>query len=137
MNKLIRWIPAAIWILVIYYLSSQTGDHLNALLPFFRKWLPFISGFNWAHFAAYFILALTFYWGLGSGYSNIKGKIIVVVLCLFFGITDEYHQSFVEGRLSDVMDLRNDTIGAALAMLLFSLPSVHRLYLKMPDSKKY
>jgi len=38
--------------------------------------------------------------------------------CLY-GITDEYHQSFVEGRSSDMFDVAADTIGGVLGAALY------------------
>ncbi len=137
-QKSIHWLPAVIWMIVIYYLSNRTGSDLNAFLPFLQKWLPFMKGFNWGHFIAYFILALTFYWALGGNESaGFRLKIMIVILCLLYGITDEYHQKFVEGRSPDIKDLINDSIGAALAMLFLSIPSVKRFYSRWVYAKKY
>lgn len=129
-----------LWMLVIYYLSGQTGSDLNAFLPFLQKWFPFIKGFNWGHLVAYFVLSLTFYWALANESAGLKGlklKVIVVILSLMYGITDEYHQKFVEGRLPDIRDLINDFMGAALAMLFLTIPSVKRVCSKWVFSKKY
>ena len=37
-----------------------------------------------------------------------------------FGATDEWHQSFVPGRASEVKDWVADTLGAALAVSLYA-----------------
>ncbi len=39
-----------------------------------------------------------------------------MLFCLFYGMTDEWHQSFVPGRDADWMDLGADTMGAIIAM---------------------
>ena len=137
MLRAIRWLPAAIWMIVIFYLSNQKGSEINAFLPFFQKWLPFMKGFNWGHFIAYFILALTFYLALGNESAGFRLKIMIVLLCLMYGMTDEFHQKFVEGRSPDMKDLMNDAIGAALAMLFISIPSVKRLFARWVYAKKY
>jgi len=49
---------------------------------------------------------------------------IVVILCVLYGISDEYHQSFVPGRSPDLLDIRNDTIGAVLAMIVVRAPVI-------------
>ncbi len=136
-KEMMRWLPAVVWMSVIFYLSHQTGDDLSSFLPLFQIWFPQMKSFDWGHFAAYFILALTYYWAFGRKYAGIKGRLMAVLLCFLFGITDEYHQSFVDGRMPDMMDLRNDTIGAALAMILVSLPPVQRAYMQLHRSKKY
>lgn len=137
MKTYIRWIPAILWMSVIFYLSHQPASNLESMLPFFHKLFPTMQTFNWGHFIAYFILAVTFYWGLGEAYANKKGKLIVVFLCLIYGITDEFHQNFVEGRNPDIKDVRNDTIGAAIAMIIFTIPVIHRLYIKLLRTNKY
>jgi hypothetical protein len=39
-----------------------------------------------------------------------------LVLATLYGISDEFHQSFVPGRSPDAMDVLADSIGAALAV---------------------
>jgi VanZ family protein len=39
-----------------------------------------------------------------------------IVLTVLYGISDEYHQSFVPGRTSDVADVGADAIGATVAV---------------------
>lgn len=135
MGKWIRWVPAIFWMAGIFYLSSRTGDELNSLLPFFQQWFPGMESFNWGHFAAYFVLALTFYWGLGNYHWS--GKATCVLLCILYGLTDEFHQSFVSNRAPDIMDLRNDVIGAGLAMLFASLRFVQYIIRRLDNSIKY
>ncbi len=40
---------------------------------------------------------------------------IALYFAVFYGVTDEFHQSFVPGRSADFDDLLADTIGAAIA----------------------
>ncbi|PYI54424.1 VanZ family protein [Paenibacillus flagellatus] len=138
MHRIVRWLPAVACMAAIFYLSHQTGDDLGTLLPFFQRLLPAMESFDWGHFFAYFGLALTYYWALLPRLSGWGGKALVVLLSVLYGVTDEFHQRFVEGRMSDVRDLRNDAIGAALAMLFVSLPAIDRLLRRASDaSKKY
>lgn len=138
MKALVRFGPAIIWMAVIFYLSHQRADDLNSLLPLFQQWLPWMSSFDWGHFALYFILGLAYHWALLPRSQRLRGKSLVVLLCICYGITDEWHQSFVPGRTPDLLDLRNDAIGAALAMLTVSLPPFARLYERLTKvSKKY
>ena len=37
-----------------------------------------------------------------------------VLFCILYGVSDEFHQSFVPGRTPDVRDLVADGVGAAL-----------------------
>lgn len=112
---IVKWIPAFIWMGVIFYLSSKTGNDLHSMFPFFQS-------FNFGHVIAYFILSLLFYWAL---YHKDRKKIVIrftaIFLCFLYGLTDEWHQSFVPGRAPDPMDIVNDIVGASLAMLVVTL----------------
>ncbi|MDQ8733493.1 VanZ family protein [Paenibacillus sp. LHD-38] len=120
--RLLRFIPAAVWMAVIFGLSSRTSDEIDTFLPFFQKFFPFMEGFNWGHFVSYFILALTLDYGIGKKGDRFWMKVIIVLLCGLYGITDEYHQSFVGGRMPDPLDVRNDLIGAAIWTTLAAIP---------------
>ena len=122
-----RFLPAIIWMVIIFWLSHQSGQELNTYLPWVQQWMPWIENFNFGHFIAYFILAGLLWWAIGSYRLSIS--FIVVLLCLLYGITDEFHQSFVEGRTADLKDIINDTIGATLAMMFVRLPFIkNRLF---------
>ena len=70
------------------------------------------------HAGAYFIMAVLA-WGSFSKMSGHKITILASILfCSIYGITDEWHQSFVLGRDSDVADWLADTIGAIVAVML-------------------
>jgi VanZ family protein len=137
MKLWIRLLPAFLWMGTIFYLSSQTGDELGGLLPIFQLFFPLMEGLDWGHFLAYFILALTYAWAFPGSRLTWLNKGAVVLLCLLYGVTDEFHQIFVPGRSSDWHDLRNDAIGAALAMLLLSIPLFSTWYGKLARVKYY
>lgn len=45
-----------------------------------------------------------------------------VIFCSLYGVSDEYHQSFVPGRLAETGDWLADTLGAAIStMILYRL----------------
>jgi Predicted integral membrane protein len=135
-NRLLRFAPAAIWMGVIFYLSSRTGDEIGAVLPLFQKVFPAMSDFNWGHFVAYFILAGTLDYGFGPRSERIGMKLAIIVLCGLYGVTDEYHQSFVGGRMMDAADVRNDIIGAALWTIFAALPPVRRRWRRISGGER-
>ena len=98
---------------IIFYLSHQPGDFIQ---------LPLFPGVDkLAHSIAYGCLAATFLYGLhppanSSGKKNIAA-IIVIALCVLFGISDEYHQSFIPGRQVSFWDLVADGLGALLVVI--------------------
>ncbi len=53
-----------------------------------------------------------------------KGKIILAgfVLTSLFGLSDEFHQSFIIGRTASVYDFMADCAGAALGSWIWTLP---------------
>ncbi|CAM3651749.1 VanZ family protein [Marinicrinis lubricantis] len=137
MKKSLRWLPAILCMVIIFTLSHQPGDELNTWMPFFQKWFPAMQSFDWGHFVAYFVLCAAFYWAMPQSISHWKAKLAAIALSVLFGLTDEFHQHFIEGRMSDVKDLRNDAIGAAAAMLLLSAPPLHRLFQRARNTINY
>jgi VanZ family protein len=124
MTGIYRWIPALIWMVIIFILSHQSGSELNSYLPWAQRLLPGLDSFNVGHFVTYFILACLIWWAIAS--HRLLASIIVVLLCILYGLTDEYHQSFVPGRSPDWLDIRNDTIGAILAMIVVRIPFIRK-----------
>ena len=136
LERVLRFGPAVAAMGAIFYFSSRTGDDLNSLLPFFQTFFPGIAGFDWGHFIAYFGLALTFMWAVTGGKLSWREKLAAIALSFLYGLTDEFHQRYVPGRAPDWMDIRNDVIGASLALLFVSLPGVSRLVRKWRVSIK-
>lgn len=129
--RLIRFLPAVVWMAVIFVLSSRTGDEINTMLPFFQRWFPGMTDFNWGHFVSYFILAVTIDYGIGAKAERWSLKACIVLICGLYGVTDELHQSMVGGRMMDAADVRNDCIGAALWTIASVVPPVRRLWRKI------
>lgn len=73
-----------------------------------------------AHFAVFGIMG----WVLTRGMilSKIKYPVLIsVVIGFVYAITDEWHQSFVPGRDSDVLDVLADLIGLVFFAHLYKL----------------
>lgn len=118
LNSKWRYAPAVICMLSIFFTSSRSGDQLNTVLPWVQKWLPGLTDFNPMHYVAYFALGLTVALAMGKRAATWPGFLLNVVLCVLYGISDEWHQSFVPMRTPDPQDLLHDGIGAAIAGLL-------------------
>jgi len=104
------WISAIAWMAVIFHLSGRTGSELQSIFPF-------ISDFNPGHILAYFILALLIYPALRKN-NRSHPYLKTFLLCLTYGLTDEFHQYFVPTRHPDIFDLTRDTLGAGSALVL-------------------
>jgi hypothetical protein len=137
LRRAARWLAPVVWMAVIYALSSQPADDLDDMLPLFQRIFPGMADFNWGHYAAYFILALAFEFALGAASRRPLVKAAVVLVCVLYGATDEYHQSFVAGRTPDALDLLNDAIGAAAAVCFTALPGVRRVWRKLPGQSNF
>ncbi|MFC5467252.1 VanZ family protein [Cohnella suwonensis] len=114
-----RYVPALACMLTIFFTSSRSGDQLDTVLPWVQKWLPGLADFNPMHYVAYFALGLTFAYAFGAKLSSTwPGAMLNVALCALYGVTDEWHQSYVPMRTPDPSDLLHDAIGAAVAAVL-------------------
>lgn len=75
------------------------------------------------HATVYFVLALLML-TIGRVIFGSKKYLltctIAILLCFAFAMTDEYHQTFVDGRTGQMLDVIIDTAGACVGVLLFS-----------------
>jgi VanZ family protein len=113
-TKVVRWLPAILWATVIYSLSATQGSDL----PSGPAWL--------AHLIEYTILGAAVSWAIGASLGATWRIVATVALCSAFGMSDEFHQSFVPTRTPDPMDWAMDTTGA-LAGAVFVALVVRRL----------
>ena len=99
-------VPLALMSL-IFYLSAQpsVGPELPA-------WTRIV-----AHFTEYFVLASLWLWALTPSLGA-RAIPAAATISLLYAISDEYHQSFVEGRDSDPLDVLTDAAGIAAACWL-------------------
>ena len=115
MRKWFRIINLPGWILagLLFWLSSRPGTPHGWLIPPWDKV---------AHFCAYAALAMTLsLWVRGSRWVSKPWRYLGIVwgISMLFGITDEFHQSFVPGRHPSATDvLVFDNLGALIALLI-------------------
>ena len=98
---------------LIFYLSDQpsVGPELPA-------WTRVV-----AHFGEYFLLASLWIWALSPSLGA-RALPLAATISLLYAISDEYHQSFVPGRVSDPLDVLADAAGIAAA--LWAVPRLRR-----------
>ncbi len=85
-----------------------------------------------AHFAVYGLLG-TLVVRLGR---RPRAAWIALVLVSLYGVSDEWHQSFTPGRSVEFADWLADTLGAALAIVLYRKWAWYRLRLETPLWRK-
>ena len=114
-NKIFRfikyWLPVFIWLIIIFAFSNNPTVRASEI-----HWRDF-SVKKSAHVIIYAILSTLIYRALKSNNVEMKKTgYISVFLASFYGITDEFHQSFTPGRDPTFRDIIFDTIGATLAI---------------------
>ena len=106
MRAAARFGPPLLLMAVIFGLSAQPdlNSGLGTLDTVLRKL---------AHMIEFGALALL--WWRAFGYRRLAAAVIVAVV---YAATDEWHQSFVEGRVASPVDWCIDATGVALAVLI-------------------
>lgn len=145
-----------LWMGVIFYNSSNNAEISNkasyALLSSIQKTgeqikkaqvrvksdkekLNIILRKN-GHFIEYLILAVLI--ALAFFTHNFKSKnaiVYILFICLFYAVTDEFHQKFVPGRNSDVGDILIDFGGAVVGTIIYYF-TYYKLYLKRNNKSR-
>lgn len=130
----LRWAITLAWAALIFYFSTRTFNPdftrwflvwTFRLLHLHVSWRTFnlLHGLlrKLAHLIEYAIFALLLY-GLpgetGRGLWRPQRAVFCILGAAAYSLTDEFHQLFVPGRHSSLLDCGLDTLGAALAMLV-------------------
>jgi VanZ family protein len=108
----LRTVPMTLVMGTIFMLSHQPGDTLH---------LPPLQGIDKvAHAVVYGVLATTVIFAFSKQFKERNYRIVLIVtifFCFLFGISDEFHQSFVPGRSTSGLDLLADVCGALLTCI--------------------
>ena len=111
-----RWLPAILWMAVIFFLSARTKAEMPHYPNDFVDWPVKKMG----HMIEYGILTLLV-WRATSGTIGLQAgrwhAWIIAAICTLYAALDEYHQSFVAGRGSSAADVAIDALGMALTMV--------------------
>ncbi|MBS3151011.1 VanZ family protein [Candidatus Woesearchaeota archaeon] len=108
------WLPVYLYLILIFYFSSQPIIPASALLSEKVYIRPYLQ-----HIMIYAGLALTIH--RAANYSRNNSNFWVIFSTTLYGLTDEIHQYFVPGRVFDFLDIGMDFLGAVLALILISL----------------
>jgi VanZ family protein len=100
----------------IFFLSHKTGEEVT---------LPEIAGIDLAaHFTIYALLACAVLFAWTDNFKRmypLKTIVYTVLFCFLYGISDEFHQSFIPGRFVSLLDVVADTVGPVLVCSLWWL----------------
>jgi len=110
-----RWALVAAWMAVVFFFSSISNLGMAKRVP---DWIS--HPIEYAVGAVLLCRALA---GGREGSLTLSTALSATLLATAYGVTDEYHQSFVPGRTSDFADVVKDLAGAAAGSLIYR----HRL----------
>lgn len=144
LQKFLAWLALLVWMGVIFYFSHQSGDTsmqlsdgiLDSFKSLFQNFLDYhtLSYIvrKIAHFTEYFILGLLIY-HLVKQYRVIsKTEIIWMILfCVIYAMSDEFHQVFIGGRSPKVFDVIIDSLGSSLSILILQLLQKRKIISKI------
>jgi VanZ family protein len=91
----------------IFWASAQTYDGHE------MAWWE-ITGRTLGHFAGYALLAAAWAWALPGRLP--RRLLLAAGISFLYAVSDEYHQSFVEGRTASADDVAIDSLGIATAL---------------------
>jgi VanZ family protein len=108
--RLDLWLPPLLLMGAIFFLSHQPSldSGLGVIDTIGRKLI---------HFAEYALLCFLWWRALVTVTTPSRAALFAFLLASGYAATDEYHQSFVEGRDGSPIDWAIDCAGAAVAAL--------------------
>lgn len=110
-----RFIPAVLWAILLFFLSSLPSESVPTLKIKHEDLV--------LHFLVYVIFG--YFLGIATRPSlrtnALKGFIIAVLVGIAYGATDEFHQTFVPGRLATVSDFIADSLGAVAGLSVYTI----------------
>ena len=115
MNRFFKFqFPLFFWIVLVYWLSSIKS------IPVVKS--P-ISLDKVVHIGVYFIFCWFAHRASFHQFRfpllRLNALLFAIVTTVIYGALDEYHQSFVPGRTSDIADVMADTIGGIAFVLVY------------------
>ncbi len=107
------WLPVLAYVSVIFALSSQ---------PNLQSPLRFANGDKVAHLGEYLVLGLLLVRAVRANLRVSRplfAALIAIGIVVMVGLSDEFLQSFIPGRQSDLFDVLADVLGGAIAQLVY------------------
>lgn len=136
MHAKIAWLAVFFWMGLIFFFSHQPGQEsaelssgITQLLHTVLTWPPFID-FDiellhtlvrkGAHFVVYLVLGILLLHALRTSRVQI-GKAVCFswLISTVYAALDEYHQTFIPGRVGDPMDVVIDSAGAITGIVIY------------------
>jgi VanZ family protein len=130
------WLPSVILMIIIFIGSHDpaSGEKSDFISGFFTKVFAYITGYQLnheqgaltsfvirklAHISEYFLLTLSYYYAVSKTFKNTtsfhKTYFIAFLMGLVYAVSDEYHQTFIPGRVGLYEDVLIDSVGILLS----------------------
>ena len=103
-------VPPLLMMGLIFMLSGQPGDNVD------RAWWD-VALRKLAHVTEYAVLTFL-WWRALQGFGVDAALPGAVAISLLYACTDEFHQTFIDGRHGTPVDVGIDAIGMAIAALV-------------------
>ena len=105
------WLPPIALMALIFGLSAiPSGDEDHGVLYLIVR--------KGAHFSEYALLTALWWRALRTRVTESAALAAAVAIAVGYAVTDEIHQTFVEGRIGTPVDVLIDSAGAATAAAL-------------------
>jgi VanZ family protein len=106
---------------LLFYLSSRP-------VPEELKWLPIIAKLKIVHIIEYGILYLFVWYAVikTTACNKLETFALVLMITVLYGLTDEFHQIFVQARTARLEDVVADGVGGVMAQAGISILRKYR-----------
>ena len=105
MEKIIRYLPALLWMSFIYYLSSQSTTGIGQTRT--ERFL-ILKTFHLIEYGLLFCLL----------FFALRKKTSSAVVTYLYALSDELHQTFVPGREGKFVDTLIDLVGIVIGIII-------------------
>lgn len=122
-RKLFRWSLLTLWLILVIFLSCQSGNESGGLSHWMANNIFGIPGDEFhailrgcAHFSIHFILAILMYAAAYYSYDNPRA--FATMLGLLVAVSDELLQFYIPGRYPELVDIVVNSSGILLGVLI-------------------
>ena len=119
-NFLRYYLPVFLWMAFIFTLSSVPGTNVPNLFPYFHQAVHFVE----YSVLAFLCMRAVQYHCLAWTYVRITAKTMGIVIA--FAASDEWHQTFILGRMGQAQTVLFDSLYAGIGAGLFFFMTVGR-----------